>query len=236
VRLDDPEVVAGEYASEHGLEGRRRLYEGAAGVDPKDVAVAAVAEVVPGRVLEVGCGPGELAARLADELACEVVALDLSERMVDLARARGVDARVGDVQALRFADGSFDCAVAAWMPYHVPDLRRGIAELSRVIRPGGRLVAVTNSERHLAELRELVGAPVFGQSFRCENGSALLRRSFAHVEQRPAELRMQLTPDAARAYLEASIALKEYADRIPPFEGRLTAAARTCICVAEKAA
>ena len=45
--------------------------------------------------------------------------------MVELARARGVDARVGDVQELPFADGAFDCVVAAWMLYHVPDLDRG---------------------------------------------------------------------------------------------------------------
>ena len=45
--------------------------------------------------------------------------------MVELARARGVDARVGDVQALPFEDESFDAALAAWMLYHVPDVERG---------------------------------------------------------------------------------------------------------------
>ena len=80
------------------------------------------------------------------ELGAEVVALDVSERMVELARARGVDARVGDVQELPFADASFDTVVAAWMLYHVPDLDRGLAEIARVLAPGGRLVAVTNSE------------------------------------------------------------------------------------------
>ena len=43
------------------------------------------------------------------------MAVDQSERMVELASARGVDACVGDVQELPFADESFDCAVAAWM-------------------------------------------------------------------------------------------------------------------------
>jgi ubiquinone/menaquinone biosynthesis C-methylase UbiE len=62
----------------------------------------------------VGCGRGELAERIALEVGAEVVAVDQSERMVELARER-VDARVGDVQELAFDDGSFDCAVAAWM-------------------------------------------------------------------------------------------------------------------------
>ena len=77
--------------------------------------------------------------------------------MVELARERGVGAQVGDVQQLPFEDESFDCAVAAWMLYHVPDVERGLAELARVLKPGGRLVAVTNRSDHLRELRELLG-------------------------------------------------------------------------------
>src|SRR4029078_7030536 len=92
------------------------------------------------------------------DLAATVSFVDVSPRMVELARARGVDAQVGDVQELPFADGSFDVAVAAWMLYHVPHLDRGLSELARVLRPGGILVAVTNSRYHLLELRELVGS------------------------------------------------------------------------------
>src|SRR5439155_23857328 len=77
--------------------------------------------------------------------------------------ARGVEALVGDVQDLPFADGSFDCALAAWMLYHVPELDRGLAELARVLRRGGRLVAVTNSEWSLRELWELVGSDPAGR-------------------------------------------------------------------------
>ena len=77
--------------------------------------------------------------------------LDVAPRMVELARSRGVDAIVGDVQELPFENALFDCAVAAWMLFHVPDIDRGLSELARVLRPGGRLVAVTNAEHHLAE-------------------------------------------------------------------------------------
>jgi len=187
VKINDPTAVARQYASESNLEARRSLYEDATGPDPREIAFAAVREVEPGRVLEVGGGPGELAARISDELACDVVLLDIAPRMVELARARGVDARVGDVQRLPFADESFDCAVAAWMLFHVPDVERGLAELARVLRPGGRLVAVTNAEHHLAELRALAGPDAWERVFTRENGEEVIKHHFRHVERRDAD-------------------------------------------------
>ena len=68
---------------------------------------------------------GELAERVRKELGGEVVAVDISPRMVELARARGVDAHLADVQSLPFEDGEFDCVAANWVLYHVPDLDLG---------------------------------------------------------------------------------------------------------------
>ena len=65
--------------------------------------------------------------------------------MVELAKERGLDARLGDVQNLDFPDAGFDAVVAAWMLYHVPDLDRALGECARVLRPGGTFLAVTNS-------------------------------------------------------------------------------------------
>ncbi|MDQ6730203.1 MAG: class I SAM-dependent methyltransferase [Actinomycetota bacterium] len=76
-------------------------------------------------MLEVGCGPGTLAKRVREDQGISLCAIDLSERMVDLAHDLGVSARVGDVQAMPFADATFDCVIAAWMLYHVPDLDLG---------------------------------------------------------------------------------------------------------------
>ena len=92
-------------------------------------------------------------------LEAEVIGIDQSERMVEIQRSNGIDARRGDVEALPFADAEFDVAIAAWMLYHVPDLDRGLRELARVLRPGGRLVAVTNGVDHLQELWELARRP-----------------------------------------------------------------------------
>src|ERR671930_1311101 len=96
-------------------------------------------------------------------------------------RSKGIDARVGDVQELPFADGEFDVAVAAWMLYHVADLDSGLAELARVLTPGGTLVAVTNDVEHLQELWDLAhrASDIGRFNFRSDNGEEILRRHFA---------------------------------------------------------
>jgi SAM-dependent methyltransferase len=204
--LNDPALVRAEYADERGLLGRRAAYEHADGPDPRELAFAAVEECRPTTVLEVGCGPGELAERIGRELNADVVAVDISPRMIELACARGVTARLGDVQRLPFADETFDCAVAAWMLYQVPDVDRALSELARVLRPGGRLVAVTNEIDHLLELRELVGQPgVRETAFNGTNGAELLYRRFADVERCDAAGTIRF-PDRAAvlAYVRAS--------------------------------
>lgn len=235
MKLNDPAVVRAEYASERGLEARRAAYRNSTGPDAREMAFEAVAEVRPSRVLEVGCGPGELSARIAEELGAEVVAVDISPRMVQLARGRGVEALGGDVQELPFPDESFDCAVAAWMLYHVPDVDRGLSELHRVLRPGGRLVAVTNYSDHLKELRELVGAAVRAAwPFHGEVGDQILRERFANVQERDASGTVRF-PDreAVVAYVKASISLFG-SDEVPEFEGPLTVRRRPVVFVAEK--
>ena len=217
MRLDDPTLVAAEYADETRLRRRAAAHTPrTTGVDPRALAVAAVASVPPRRVLEVGCGWGDLAERIARETGAEVVALDLSPWMVELARERDVDARVGDVQELPFPGGEFDCAVAAWMLYHVPDLDRALAELARVLRPGGRLVAVTNSAFHLEELRRLVGSGPSPSTFTSENGAELLGRDFARVAREDIDGRLEFpTRGDVEEYLRASISMSPFAANLP---------------------
>ena len=233
MKINDPTVVATEYASECGLLGRRDAYRYADGPDAPALAVDAVLEALPQRVLEVGCGPGEAAERIAMSGA-EIEALDISDRMVELTRARGVRARVGDVQELPFEAESFDAALAAWMLYHVPDVERGIAELARVLRHGGRLVVVTNRVAHLRELRELMGERFATHNFSDENGPELLHRYFAQVEERDVGGWINFPDRAAvEAYVEASRSL--WARDLPAdFEGPLSVRRAPVIYVATK--
>jgi SAM-dependent methyltransferase len=234
---NDPEVVRREYADEAGLTARIALWARRDGPQPQDVAFDEVMATAPRRVLDAGCGRGELAARLL-EAGLEVVALDQSERMVELTRARGVDARVGDVQALPFEDGEFDVAVANFVLYLVPAVDLALAELARVLRPGGRLVAATNGVGQLAELWELVGRDVSDRwkLFMRETGAELLRPHFATVRAVELDGSLDLTAQDMRDYVAHSVAHKDSADAVPEFAGARTVTTSSAVFVATRAA
>ena len=158
--------VARQYVTESRLDTRRSVWRDAAdGRNPQDAAAQAVAGAAPGSVLEVGCGTGVFAARMMRENPrAAVVATDRSPRFVALTAARGVWAQPADVQQLPFSDAQFDVVVALWMLYHVPDLHRGLAEVRRVLRPGGLFVAVTNGDDHTARLRVDAGERLWSRS------------------------------------------------------------------------
>jgi SAM-dependent methyltransferase len=236
VSLSDPELVREEYASEAGLLARRSIYDNRTGPDPRDVLWDELVAAEADHVLEVGPGPGELSERMLAELGCEVVALDVSERMVELCRARGVDARVGDLQELPFLDGAFDLVVAAWVLFHVEDRDRGLAEIARVLGSGGRLVAVTNSEHHLSEARALVGVSRVGQvSFSRENGEEALRCHFRHVRRIDVDGTVTFADrEALQAYVRALAIWRPDLDAAPDLVEPLAATTRNTIFVAQK--
>lgn len=147
-------------------------------------------------VLDIGCGNGMylgvLRSRGHRGLVC---AADLSAGMLQSARsAAGVwPLLVSDAQAIPFADDSFDVTLAMHMMYHVPDRTLAIAELRRVLRPGGAALVVTNSEMHFQELDDLLvecAAAVTGITrlparshinFTMESGGAELGAVFSSV-------------------------------------------------------
>ena len=232
--LHDPDVVREQYADETRLATRKRAHELGEGPDARVIVFAAVRDARPRRILEVGCGEGELAERMSRELAAEVVAVDQSERMVSLARARGVDAHVGDTQALGFDDETFDCAVAAWMLFHVQDVDGALAELARVLRPRGRLVAATNGPDHLAELYELIGAAPLELTFSSANASSILERHFESVERIDAPGWLVFADrQAAQDYVDSMIPLSGYV--VPDVAGPIRARRTPTVFVAEKA-
>jgi demethylmenaquinone methyltransferase / 2-methoxy-6-polyprenyl-1,4-benzoquinol methylase len=120
---------------------------------------ADLAAVAPGdRVLDVACGTGDLALELARRVGPdgEVVGCDFSERMLELARAKAQEASRSRPPAPRpplrfewanalelpYGDGEFAAATVGFGARNFADLDRGLRELARVVRPGGRVVVL----------------------------------------------------------------------------------------------
>jgi demethylmenaquinone methyltransferase/2-methoxy-6-polyprenyl-1,4-benzoquinol methylase len=95
------------------------------------------------RALDVATGTGDLAIELARRGA-EVVGMDFSECMLELARAKapGLRFEEGDALELRYPDGEFDAVTVGFGARNLADLDRGLREMARVARPGGRVVVL----------------------------------------------------------------------------------------------
>jgi demethylmenaquinone methyltransferase / 2-methoxy-6-polyprenyl-1,4-benzoquinol methylase len=114
------------------------------GLDRRWRRLAAEAVVRPGdAVLDACCGTGDLALA-AERAGGKVTGLDFSEQMLARAREKSqtVEWVLGDAMALPFPDASFDAATVGFGIRNVPDLEAGLAELARVLRPGGRLACL----------------------------------------------------------------------------------------------
>jgi len=158
-------------------------------------------------VLDIGCGPGWFWASVADMLP-DRLALTLADQspgMVEEATGRcrplpfgSVAGRQADAAALPFDDGSFDAVVAMHMLYHVADPAAGIAEMARVLKPGGVLAVTTNGAGNMRELYALTtvfgGAPSepVAAIFGFDRAEPLMQSQFGNVTRalHPASLRI----------------------------------------------
>jgi ubiquinone/menaquinone biosynthesis C-methylase UbiE len=159
------------------------------------------------RVFDIGCGPAWFWAATANLLPknIDLTLSDLSAGMVREAEERcrtlpfgSVRGQEADADALPFEDDCFDAIIAMHMLYHLPDPAKGIAEMFRVLKPGGFLAVTTNGAGNMRKLYEL--ATVFGSppydpataAFGYDVADRLMRSRFGNVvlSQHPAILRV----------------------------------------------
>jgi SAM-dependent methyltransferase len=236
MRLDNPLLVRWEYASEERLEKRNAILRALSrGPNPEDAAFEAVAERRPRRILDVGCGTGDLGKRFADELGAAVCGVDISPRMIELAKAKGIDAQIADAESLPFEARSFDCVFAGWVLYHVPNLEQAIAECARVLERNGTLVAASVCNDNIQEVWDLIGVtePRDPLKFTRENGEAALAQTFADVERRDVDGDL-VFPDteSLRTFVASTIDRAHLAPNVPEIDEPFHATTRHVIFVA----
>jgi ubiquinone/menaquinone biosynthesis C-methylase UbiE len=112
--------------------------------------VTTLLEQVPvapdGRLLDVGCGVGAAACAVADRWGLQVVGVDIDPAQIEAARGStklpNLSFEVMDATDLKFSDGEFDIVVSSMATHHVPRWETALAEMARVLRPGGYLAYI----------------------------------------------------------------------------------------------
>jgi ubiquinone/menaquinone biosynthesis C-methylase UbiE len=153
--------------------------------------------LTPGsRILELGCGPGDLWAKNLEQLPedCQIVLSDFSDGMLQTTRnklndsAKSFRFQVIDAQSIPYEDDYFDCVIANHMLYHVPNRIRAITEVRRVLRSTGRFYASTNGKAHLQEIDQLSKQAGLDDSaltpltFTLENAPQQLSTHFSQIQ------------------------------------------------------
>jgi len=158
----------------------------------------------------LGCGNGILWKSNLDRIPPEahILLSDFSKGMLDDAQdmlkpsADRFHYQVLDAQEIPYEDNSFDIVIANLMLYHIPDRRKAIHEISRVLKPQGALYASTFGLNNMKELTELVAAyndkipnslEPFALAFGLENGKKQLSASFKDVEMIKYEDSLEVT-------------------------------------------
>jgi len=148
-------------------------------------------------ILELGCGLGKLWLKNAHRIGpdWEIILSDFSDTMLGKTQANlmGIQGKFQfkkfGVEDIPFAPDTFDVVIANHMLYYAVDLDRALSEIHRVLHPGGKLYASTNSMKHLKEIDDLLVAfrggerPIVSvlEKFNLDNGLDILKRHFREV-------------------------------------------------------
>lgn len=125
-----------------------------------DLEIGVLEPLLPSarQALEVGAGTGLIMQGIASGVE-RLVGVDISAGMLQLAAGRGFQVVQGSATDLPFVGGTFDLAYSFKVLAHVPDIRGALAEMARVLRPGGHLVAEFYNRRSLRRLAKAAGRP-----------------------------------------------------------------------------
>lgn len=177
------------------------------------------------RILELGCGPGYLWKECAQPIPAswKITLSDLSPGMLDAAwrnlvvTGRNFKFEQIDAQEIPYPDKTFDAVIANHMLYHVPDRKKALSEMQRVLKTGGRLFAGTLGRNHMREMWDqlervaTITRETITSAFTLENGTAQLQEFFPHVDVFRYEDNLRVTDvSALMAYVRSMTSTAEF--------------------------
>lgn len=197
-QIDESDYLKEQYKTKDNLQIRIETHEKY--TEPKIDFLSFVLDQIPWTgqetIIDVGCGAGAYIEQASKR--CKIYhAGDLSFGMLQGLSMADLSRINLDAQQLPFAAETADVVLANHMLYHVPDQDAAVREINRILRPGGNLIAATNSANNMPELSDLrhavikhFGIPEDGfplrprLSFTLETGGPLLSRHFSSVQRR----------------------------------------------------
>ncbi len=180
------------------------------------------------KILELGSGPAYLWTNCSSRIPAgwDITLSDLSSGMVDAAwrnlvvSGRNFNFKEIDAQSIPFEDETFDAVIANHMLYHVPDKAKALAEIKRILKPGGHFFATTVGDNHLKEItnwfRRIHKSEVwdsFANLFTLENGLDQLKPFFPNVTLSRYEDNLHVTElEPLIAYFRSGVRAGELSD------------------------
>lgn len=148
------------------------------------------------KVLELGCGTGDM-WKNRESLICscsKIILSDFSEGMVattkdNIGSYDNIEYKVLDIQEIPYKDATFDIVIANMMLYHVPDIDKGLTEVRRVLKRGGRFYCATYGEHGIIEYLSKIFSTYgvednINKNFTLQNGYKILSKTFSKVEKK----------------------------------------------------
>lgn len=146
-------------------------------------------------ILELGCGTGEMWIDHVHDLSSDttLVLSDYSTGMLEttkqnIGEVSNITYRVINIQDIPYEDASFDIVIANMMLYHVPDIKKALQEVHRVLKPSGKLYCATYGEQGIMEhvvylMKDYVQVEKAQHAFTLQNGQAQLHQFFQSVQR-----------------------------------------------------
>jgi len=205
--MNDANVVEHQYKNADKLNIRIALHERySTNKVPFGDWIVSNYDIKPGsRVLELGCGTGSMwkeHLHLLDNGSTAVLS-DFSEGMLkeakqNLGEQANIEYQVIDIQDIPYEDNAFDVIIGNMMLYHVPDLKKGLSEVARVLKNGGTFYCATYGENGIIQyleglLYEYGVNNDMNKSFTLQNGAEKLSEYFKNVERLDREDGLKIT-------------------------------------------